>query len=198
MYALKFKERLPSVVKVEFEGLIAWLKKFDTTSGDLADHTSDFDNPHHVTATQIGAPNNAVFQSHHLRHEEGGADEIVATDLLGVDVGRYTPTLTGVANVAASTAYSCHYIRIGTQVTVSGRVDVDPTGAGNTQLGISLPIASNFGAAADCAGAAAASGIAGQSAAIRGDATNDRAELVWVAVDFTNQAMYFTFQYEII
>lgn len=112
--------------------------------------------------------------------------------------GTYTPTLFNVANVAASTAYQCQYIRQGAIVTVSGKVDIDPTAAASTQLGISLPVASNLGAQEDCAGTAAASGIAGMVAAIRGDAANNRAELVYVAVDLTNQPMYFTFTYEII
>jgi len=111
----------------------------------------------------------------------------------------YTPTLTNAANLSASTAYSCQYFRIGNVVTVSGKVDVDPvTPATLTQLGISLPIASNFSAAEQCGGTAFASGIAGQGAAIRCDATNDRAEMVWIAGDITNQPMYFTFTYRII
>jgi hypothetical protein len=65
-------------------------------------------------------------------------------------------------------------------------------------LGISLPIASNLGAIEDCAGAAAASGIAGQSAAIVGDVGSDRAEMQWITVDVTNQPMYFTFTYQVI
>ena len=113
--------------------------------------------------------------------------------------GTYLPTLTGVANVAASTAYQCQWSRVGNIVTVSGKCDLDPTApAAATQLGIELPVASNLGAAEDCAGAAFASGIAGQGAAIRGDATNDRAELVYVSGDITNQSMFFLFQYEVL
>lgn len=112
--------------------------------------------------------------------------------------GTYTPTLTNVANLDASAAYQCQYLRLGNTVMVSGKVDVDPTAGAATQLGISLPVASNFGAAEDCAGAAAASGIAGQSAAIIADTTNDRAEMQWIAVNLTNQPMYFTFGYQVI
>lgn len=111
---------------------------------------------------------------------------------------KYTPTLTNVANVAASTAYELQYIRVGNVVTVGGRVDVDPTAAAATRLGISLPIASNFGADSDCGGAAASRAVSGQSAAIYGDAANDRAEMQWLTVDTANQAMFFTFTYEII
>ena len=113
--------------------------------------------------------------------------------------GVYTPALTNVANLDASTAYECQYLRVGNVVTVSGRVDVDPTaGATSTQLGIALPLASNLGAPEDCAGAAFASGVASQGAAVLGDAVNNRAQMTWVSADVTNQAMYFTFQYQVI
>lgn len=113
--------------------------------------------------------------------------------------GTYTPTLTNVANLDGSTAYQCQYVRIGNIVTVSGKVAVDPTLAATaTQLGISLPIASNIGAEEDCAGCAFASGIAGQGAAILGDAANNRAQLQFISADLTNQAMFFTFVYEVI
>lgn len=113
--------------------------------------------------------------------------------------GTYTPTLTNAANLAASTAYECQWLRVGNIVNVSGKADVDPTlTATATQLGISLPVASNFGAQEDCAGTAFASGIAGQGAAIRADAANDRAEMVWIAGDITNQPHYFHFQYQVI
>lgn len=112
--------------------------------------------------------------------------------------GTYTPTLTAVTNVSASTAYVCQWLQVGTTVTVSGRVDVDPTAAGLTQLGLSLPVASTLAAAEQCAGVAAAPGIAGQSAALLGDVTNARAQLEWIAVDVTNQPWYFTFTYQLV
>jgi hypothetical protein len=123
---------------------------------------------------------------------------IATSKLLNVTASTYTPTLTNVSNLDASTAYQAQYLRIDNTVTVSGRVDVNPTAGASTQLGISLPLGSNIGATEDVGGVAFASGIAGQGAAIRGDAVNDRAEMVWVAVDLTNQPMYFTFSYRII
>ena len=113
--------------------------------------------------------------------------------------GVYTPTLTNVANLAASTAFQCQYIRVSSVVTVSGKVSIDPTlTATSTILGISLPVASNIGAAEDCGGVAFASGIFGQGAAILGDAVNNRAQLQFISGDITNQPMYFTFTYRII
>ena len=115
--------------------------------------------------------------------------------------GTYTPTLTNVANVGASTAYSCQYHRVGDIVHVSGKVDVDPTTTlVLTQLGISLPIASNFANANECAGTAVAPAISGGTgcAAILGEATNNRAELQMTPVDVANQSFYFTFTYRVI
>lgn len=113
--------------------------------------------------------------------------------------GTYTPTLTNVTNVAASTAYECQYMRVGSTVSVSGKVDVDPTAATTvTQLGISLPIASNFGVAEDCAGVASSSDIISESAAILADATNNRAEMNWITTSLANHTMYFSFEYQVI
>src|SRR5438552_1367658 len=36
--------------------------------------------------------------------------------------GSYTPRLTNVANLSASTAYTCQWMRVGNTVTVSGKV----------------------------------------------------------------------------
>jgi hypothetical protein len=111
---------------------------------------------------------------------------------------KYTPALSNVLNLAASTAYECQYLQVGNRVLVSGKVDVDPTAAGSAQLGIALPIASNFGAAEDCAGTAFCPTIAAEGAAILADAANNRAQMEWIAVDVTNQPRYFTFMYDIL
>lgn len=129
-------------------------------------------------------------------HNNAGA--VTGTTNQYMASGTYTPTLNNTTNVAASTAYQCQWIRVGNVVTVSGKVDVDPTAAAATVLGISLPIASNFGAVEDCAGAAFSPAVAGQGAAILGSVANDRAEMQWVAVDTANRAMAFTFTYEVI
>lgn len=122
-----------------------------------------------------------------------------AATLPVLDFGKYTPTLTNVANLAASTAYECQWLRVGNVVTMSGRVDVDPSGAGaSTQLGISLPVASAFGALENGAGVAFASGVASQGAALIADAANDRFQMQWIATDVANRAMYFTATYEVI
>ena len=129
---------------------------------------------------------------------DDGANTLTANLNQTTTSGVYTPTLTNVANLDGSTNFQCQYMRVGSVVTVSGKFSADPTAPGAVQLGISLPIASNIGAAEDVGGVAFASGIAGQGAAIIGDAANNRAEAQWVAVDLTNQPMHFNFGYRII
>lgn len=115
-----------------------------------------------------------------------------------LDAGTYTPTLTNVANIDSTTAYQCQYMRVGNVVTVSGKLDIDPTAAATpTQVGISLPIASNLGAREDCAGSGCCNTIS-QPAAIRADFTNDRAELDFISTTTLSSGMFFSFTYELI
>lgn len=111
--------------------------------------------------------------------------------------GTYTPTLTNTTNLDASTAFPARWIRVGNEVFVSGTVQVDATALAQSELGISLPIASNFAASTDCSGAAGGSSVQ-QSAAIVGDATNDRARMQWLASTTAAQNMSFTFGYTVI
>lgn len=118
---------------------------------------------------------------------------------LGIVSGPFTPTLTNAANLDASTAYAGFYLQLMNVVIYAGKADVDPTAPGvETRLGIELPVASAFANQHDCAGVAFASGIAGQGAAIRADAVNDRAEMVWIAGDISNQPMYYIAIYSVI
>jgi hypothetical protein len=113
--------------------------------------------------------------------------------------GVYTPTLTNTTNVAASTAYECQWLRSGNVVTVSGRVEIDPTaGGGNTLLGMSLPIASNFANICELGGVAANDALYGYSIGIFADTVNDRASFSFVAnANHANVSFYFTFTYRI-
>lgn len=112
--------------------------------------------------------------------------------------GTYSPTFTNVANVGAYTGYNAQFMRQGSVVTVSGKVNIDPTAAGATALGISLPVASNFATEEQCSGVAASEFFAGESAAIFADTANNRATLQFVAVDISNKSYRYTFTYSII
>jgi hypothetical protein len=121
-----------------------------------------------------------------------------ALNALSLASGTYTPTLTSVANLDATAAYVCQYLRVGSVVTVSGRIDVDPTAATTTQVGISLPIASNFANTNECGGVAFCLGVAGQGACIYADAANDRVTMEWITADTSARGMFFSFTYRII
>ena len=112
--------------------------------------------------------------------------------------GNYTPTLTNVTNITASTAVSCQYMKVGRTVTVSGSVDIQAAGVGAFELGISLPYASNLAQAYHCAGSAISVTSTDSACFIAGDATNDRASLNGVALGIINTTYYFQFTYRII
>jgi hypothetical protein len=102
--------------------------------------------------------------------------------------GTYTPSLTNTTNIAASTPYQFQYTRIGNVVTVSGRVNIDPTASATaSELGISLPIASAFPASAT--GVSNLAGVGSihttttevSTGGILADTTNDRAQFRFVS-----------------
>jgi hypothetical protein len=74
-------------------------------------------------------------------------------------------------------------MRVGNTVTVSGKVDIDPTLAVSTisELGMSLPIASNLANTEQCAGTGAAAVVASQTLEIKGDTVNDRASFTFLS-----------------
>ena len=129
----------------------------------------------------------------------GASTALAARNNLGIFTGTYTPTLFNTTNVAASTAFVAQYMQVGNMVTVSGRVDIDPTNNNQqTILGMSLPVATNLATAEQCAGAINCATVAGASAAILGDPVNDRALIEFVSASVANQAFFFQFMYQIL
>lgn len=112
--------------------------------------------------------------------------------------GTYTPTLFNVTNIQSSTAYVLTYLRVGNMVTVCGKVDIDPTSSSTgTELGISLPIASDFTAPEQCGGAGGPLDF-NQAAGIAADTTNNRASMQFIAQTNALLAIYFNFSYRIL
>lgn len=121
------------------------------------------------------------------------------TTLSTISIGTWTPTLTNLANIDASTANICHYMRVGTMVTCWGAVLIDPTAAANTltRIALTLPIASNLAAATDLSGTITAEGIQ-RAGVIQPDVLNDRAEVRFYSEVTANTTFRFTFGYTII
>jgi len=115
-----------------------------------------------------------------------------------IDFGTYTPTRTNVTNIAASTIYSAQYMRVGTVVTVSGKVDIDPTSASVTsELGLSLPIASNF-TSEEQAGGTGSAIVTTENAGISADAVNNRVSFRFFTTGVANAAWFYTYTYRIL
>lgn len=102
-----------------------------------------------------------------------------------VTSGTYTPTLTNGTNVASSTAYTWRYQRVGDQVFLSGSISITATtNAISTELGISLPISSNFTDSRNVSGAVVIVTDSNQTAPkARADTTNDRISFTLSAVN---------------
>lgn len=170
-------------------GRIAW-SVLDFTNSNITDIEKREHN--NLQTLQGGSLN----ERYHLTQ----AQHTLLTSLPTLDSGTYTPTLTNVTNVTSSTAYQCQYMQVGSVVTVSGLLEVTPTaGASATELGISLPVASNFGANEDCGGSGESDEGYNIGMAIRADATNNRAAMVWkTEVATASRNVYFSFTYRII
>lgn len=118
----------------------------------------------------------------------------------GLAHGTYTPTRSAEANMDANvTMTEAQYMRVGNTVTVSGRFTADPTLATTaTSFEITLPVATNIGAAEDAAGVAFCGTIAGMGAEVIGVVANDTAKIQWVSSDVTSKVWSYTFTYQVI
>lgn len=165
------------------------------------------------TDYQFALPDNVDYfkfrgNSFELPSADGSANAALVTDGSGVlsfgsviTSGTYTPTLTNVTNITASTAYPCQYMRVGNTVTVSGQVAITTT-ANTTQttFGMSLPIASNFGNTYECGGGGytQSNSAAGHGICISADAANNRANFDYYETHGAADTFNFSFTYQII
>jgi hypothetical protein len=113
--------------------------------------------------------------------------------------GTFTPTLFNTTNIDASTASVMGYMRVGNSVTVYGEVLINVTAAGSaTVLGMTLPISTDFTSGGDLGGGAHSTSTPTVSAAISGDAANDRAYFTFRSGTDTGDVVYTVhFSYQI-
>ena len=110
--------------------------------------------------------------------------------------GTYTPSVTNVTNIQATTPRLAQYLRVGNTVTVSGSIEIDPTATGASAIRLTIPVASNFANDYDCGGTfSTTTGVAG---AISADAATDTVTFNWNAGVSTNDRYYYTFTYKVI
>lgn len=141
-----------------------------------------------VTPNAVTWSNNPTHSGNHTwsgTSTFAGAATFTAIPAGKVTSGTYTPTLTAAANCSAPTSNQAQYMRVGDVVTVSGTYSVTETSVATLcRLGISLPIASALTNAVQVAGVGSVetnSTNNHQGGTLAGDATNDRAELSWIA-----------------
>jgi hypothetical protein len=121
----------------------------------------------------------------------------VAPDLLDIPTvtsGTYTPSTFNGTNMSASTPYICQFLRVGSVVTVSGRLDVTPATAAAAVVSITPPVASNFSDASKAAGACSTGVVTG---AVSADAANDRLTMTTTFTGTSAQPLYFHATYVI-
>lgn len=132
-------------------------------------------------------------------HNNAGA--VTGTANQYIASGTYTPTLTSVLNVTSTSARVCNWLRVGNIVHVSGQCEIDPTtGLSQTQVDISLPIASALSATAQLSGAGAATNNSpGAFGNILGNSGSDRASLFfWAPSSPPNDLWSWAFSYEVL
>jgi len=118
-----------------------------------------------------------------------------ADSLVTFSAATYTPSLTNTTNIAASTAYTTYYQRVGDVVHVWGEVEIDATTALTvTELGMELPIASSITNSLELAGTAAHED--NTVAQVKGDPTNDRAKFRLTPQTNTANVYSFHFSYK--
>jgi IMP dehydrogenase/GMP reductase len=115
-----------------------------------------------------------------------------------VTSGTYTPTTTAITNVTTAAGYTCQYIRVGNVVTVSGALEIDPSGAAVAcELEFTLPISSNIAGSINCAGHGGI-GDASVVGVIRGNLTTDKAAYRFTSVSGSSEPHFIHFTYRVI
>lgn len=168
-----------------------------TISTNVSSGTESFDFVFNVTAAGSPAEQFRIMSDGRIYgkslHNNSGS--VTGTSNQYIASGSYTPTITSIANVSSTSSHGCQWIRVGNVVTVSGSVDITPTATTtDTQIRISLPIASNLVNDENCSGTTSAR-LLTQVGAIWGDTTNDAAYMEFQSATTSQRTMYFSFQY---
>lgn len=121
------------------------------------------------------------------------ANNITASNLLS---GTSTPTLTGVSNVASSSANAGRYFRIGKNVTVFGHISVTPTSTTtNTSIRLSLPIGATLGSTTILSGSGSARSGGDTPVFVIADTVNNEALLYFTSTDTSAHGIEYSYSY---
>ncbi len=151
-----------------------------------------------VTGTEVALFLDPTKAYRFTLKDSSGATIWTCDNIGAATAGTYTPTLTNVTNLDASTSAPCFYMRVGNTVFVQGIIIVDPTTASNTatEVDISLPIASNLTTSTDVSGfCSATDSTISEHGFINADTSNDRAKAQFKAGSAANHGLSFSFSY---
>lgn len=113
--------------------------------------------------------------------------------------GTYTPTATGLTNIASSTSRKSNWSRVGNIVTVAGTLTLTTTGNGVTEIALSLPVSSNFGTTYEASGNAVSNITTSHYGVILANVAND-----YVVLQFDHNGtpgasdFHYTYSYEVL
>lgn len=145
-------------------------------------------------SSKLSAINAATWAANKLLQLSGTATVAVLDFVLGT----WTPTLTSTTNLDGTTAQVCHYVRLGDRVIIWGAFSMDFTAsAASTVMGMSLPIASNFGTTIQAWGVAHALAVV-SGMAMFSDAANDRITVQGISSGTASTVFYFSGAYQVI
>ena len=126
----------------------------------------------------------------------GGAT--VPTSAVGnVFSSTYTPTITIVANVSATTATVTSFCRVGNFVTVAGEFNIDPIAVGYAEVQLTLPVASTFISSRQLGGVGA-EWSTNTALSITCDTSTYKARFLMTAINVANQTITFQFGYLVV
>jgi hypothetical protein len=114
-----------------------------------------------------------------------------------ISSGTYTPTVTVLSNIDASSNSFARWTKVGKMVTVFGYVDIDPTASGaSTAFELTLPVASAVVAATLIGQGSGAGLVSNPNLQIYG--SSGKAQVAYLSTATTNQTLNYSFMYEVI
>ena len=147
-----------------------------------------------LTASTIGI--NRVIRGNDFHNSAAAQGSASQQDIRS---GTYTPSATSITNIASSTSRKSNWSRVGTIVTVAGTETLTTTSNGLTELGLSLPVPSNFGTTYEASGNAVSNITTAHYGVIFANVANN---YVILQFDHSGAAgesdFHYTYSYEVI
>jgi hypothetical protein len=112
--------------------------------------------------------------------------------------GIWTPTCTLGSNAEACTGVAGVYLRVGSSVQWSARLNADSSGSATFTVNISLPVASNFAAVTDGIGTCVSPTTSASVGGAQADGTADNLAINFVATQTSSQTYYCSGTYRVI